>query len=162
MSSTTTTTTKHTTEPYELIYWPGLPGRGEHIRLLFEEANTAYTDTARAPDAVDQLLALVDPSSRSSPGPADDGDHTPACAPPLLRRGALVLSQTTNILLYLGPRLGLAPPLENSDDGGGGLYVVNGLALTALDGLSNEVHDVHHPIATRCVSSIEVDGNFPI
>lgn len=28
------------------------------------------------------------------------------------------------------------------------LYKVNGLALTALDGLSNEVHDCHHPIAS--------------
>ncbi len=34
------------------------------------------------------------------------------------------------------------------DSDPGGLYRVNGLALTALDGLSDEVHDCHHPIST--------------
>jgi hypothetical protein len=29
---------------YELIYWPGLPGRGEFIRLAFEESGTPYVD----------------------------------------------------------------------------------------------------------------------
>lgn len=124
---------------YELIYWPGLPGRGEHVRLALEEAGAAYADTARA-GAPDPVLALIDPSH---PG---DARSAPVCAPPALRTpGGLVLSQTPNILLYLGDAFGgrLAP------EGGDGRYVVHGLALTALDGLSNEVHDVHHPIATR-------------
>lgn len=134
-----------TTSPsYELIYWPGLPGRGEHIRLALEEAGAAYTDTARA-GAPGPVLALIDPSH---PG---DARSAPVCAPPALRTpDGLVLSQTPNILLYLGDRLeGLAP--RPAGDGGddGGRYVVHGLALTALDGLSNEVHDVHHPIAVR-------------
>lgn len=146
-----TTTTKDN-PPYELIYWPGIPGRGEHVRLLLEEARAAYTDTARGPDAAQQVLALVDPSLASDgDSDSDDVKNPPVCAPPILRHGALVLSQTTNILLYLGPRLGLAPRPSTEDDDDGGLYVVNGLALTALDGLSNEVHDVHHPIATGCV-----------
>jgi hypothetical protein len=35
-----------TNPPYELLYWPGIPGRGEFIRLAFEAAGVSYTDTA--------------------------------------------------------------------------------------------------------------------
>lgn len=37
------------------------------------------------------------------------------------------------------------PGLEEDGDA---IYRVNALALTALDGLSNESHDCHHPVAT--------------
>lgn len=141
--------------PYELIYWPGFPGRGEHVRLALEEAGAAYADSARAAggpgECAGRVLALVDPSRvEAGEGEGDDHQGPPVCAPPVLRHGGLVLSQTANILLYLGPRLGLAPAAADPEDGVG-LYVVNGLALTALDGLSDEVHDVHHPVAARCV-----------
>ena len=62
----------------------------------------------------------------------------------MLRHGELLISQTPNILLYLGPKLGLAGPEEDET----AIYKINQLALTALDGLSNEVHDTHHPVAT--------------
>lgn len=42
--------------------------------------------------------------------------------------------------MYLGPRLGLSGPTKTDR------YRVNAFALTALDGLSNEVHACHHPI----------------
>ncbi|GJJ07708.1 hypothetical protein Clacol_001913 [Clathrus columnatus] len=66
-------------------------------------------------------------------------------APPLLQikedSGEIfVLSQTPAILAYIGPKLGL---------GGSNEYehaTINQLTLTALD-LSNEAHDVHHPIS---------------
>ena len=32
--------------PYELLYWPSIPGRGEFIRLAFEAAGVSYKDTA--------------------------------------------------------------------------------------------------------------------
>lgn len=35
-----------TNPPYELLYWPGIPGRGEFIRLAFEAAGVSYKDTA--------------------------------------------------------------------------------------------------------------------
>lgn len=127
--------------PYHLIYWPGLPGRGEHIRLLLEEAGAEYTDTAHIEDGVKEVLALIDPSHTG------DDTNPPLLAPPMLKHGDFLINQTPNILLYLGPKLGLAPKPGDEDEDG--LYVVNGLALTALDGLSNEVHDCHHPIATR-------------
>jgi len=38
------------TEPYELYYWPILPGRGEFVRLVLEEAAVPYVDVARLPE----------------------------------------------------------------------------------------------------------------
>ncbi|KAJ0345821.1 hypothetical protein COL154_010940 [Colletotrichum chrysophilum] len=126
--------------PYELIYWPGLPGRGEHIRLALEEAGAEYTDTAHVEDGVKSVLAQIDAKNTG------DDHNPPPLAPPILKHGDLVISQTPNILLYLGPRTGLAPKPDGED--ADGIYRINALVLTALDGLSNEVHDTHHPIAT--------------
>ena len=126
-------------QPYELIYWPGIPGRGEHIRLAFEETNTAYTDICNASD--DGIRAVIGQISDKNHG---DDSNPPPLAPPILRHGDLTLSQTPSILLYLGPRLGLVPSIDVDPVG---LYHVNALTLTALDGLSNETHDTHHPVA---------------
>ncbi|KAF6805326.1 glutathione s-transferase [Colletotrichum musicola] len=126
--------------PYELIYWPGLPGRGEHVRLALEEAGAEYTDTAHVEDGVKTVLTQIADENLG------DERNPPPLAPPILKHADLLISQTPNILLYLGPRLGLAPQPEGEDSDG--VYRVNALALTALDGLSNEAHDTHHPIAT--------------
>jgi glutathione S-transferase len=116
---------------YELYYWPGIPGRGEFIRLALEEAGADYVDVARGPDGVAEMMKLL--KSASEP-------HIPF-APPFLRDGDLVLAQVANILMYLGPKLGLAPKDERLR------YVANGLQLTITDFVA-EVHDTHHPIAT--------------
>lgn len=125
--------------PYELLYWPTIPGRGEHIRLCFEETQTPYTDACNE-DKKTGMSALTSLISAKNTG---DATNPPPLAPPLLRHGELLLSQTPNILLYLGPKLGLAGP-EGDEDA---IYHINQLALTALDGLSNEPHDTHHPVA---------------
>lgn len=39
-------TTAKSHPDYELIYLPGLPGRGEFIRLAFEAAGVSYKDPA--------------------------------------------------------------------------------------------------------------------
>ncbi|KAB8068602.1 glutathione S-transferase [Aspergillus leporis] len=122
--------------PYHLIYWPGIPGRGEFIRLALEEAGAEYTDTAHQKDGINTVLSLVNENNKG------DKSGPPPFAPPILEHGDLRLSQTPNILLYLGPRLGLTP-------GGDADYHVHSLALTALDGLSNEPHDTHHPVAVE-------------
>ncbi|KAK7949343.1 uncharacterized protein PG986_010229 [Apiospora aurea] len=123
--------------PYELIYWPGIPGRGEHVRLLLEEAGATYTDTAH--QGPDPVLSMIGASNLG------DEANPPYLAPPMLRHGDLVISQTPNILMYLAPRLGLAGDSSSEDEDA--IYRLNALVLTALDGLSNEVHDCHHPIA---------------
>ncbi|KAF4461777.1 glutathione S-transferase [Fusarium albosuccineum] len=122
--------------PYELIYWPGLPGRGELIRLLFEEAGVPYVDSARTPD---KAAALV--MSHISPESVGDDHNPPPLAPPILKHGDLVIPQVPNILLYIAPRIGLAPKE------GHGVYHLNGIVLTIIDGLVNEMHETHHPIA---------------
>ena len=82
---------------YELYYWPHIQGRGEFIRLALEEAGADYVDVARKPEsdgggraAVQRLLE-------------DAADGRTPFAPPLLKAGKLLLSQTANILQYLGP-----------------------------------------------------------
>ncbi|KAH8596162.1 glutathione S-transferase domain-containing protein [Bisporella sp. PMI_857] len=124
--------------PYELLYWPGFPGRGEHIRLVLEEAGASYTDPAHTKDGIKAVLAQIDNSS------IGDELNPPTSAPPILKHGDLIIHQTPNVLLYLGERLGLVPSKEDDEHG---IYRVNALTLTALDGFSNEVHDCHHPIA---------------
>lgn len=124
--------------PYELIYWPEIPGRGEHIRLAFEETCTEYVDVSNATEA--GVKAVLGQISEENLG---DEHNPPPLAPPILKHGNLLISQTSNILLYLGPQLGLVPDTASDPDG---IYKVNSLTLTALDGLSNEVHDLHHPI----------------
>ena len=119
---------------YELYYWPTIQGRGEFIRLALEEAGADYRDIARLPERKGQgmpaMLACL------------DGDNTPqaAYAPPVLRDGDLLIGQTTNLLLYLGRRLGLAPRAES------GRLWLNQLQLTMADWLT-EVHDTHHPLS---------------
>jgi glutathione S-transferase len=117
---------------YELYYWPTIQGRGEFVRLALEEAGADYVDVARRPGrrgmpAMRKVLA----SKRVA--------HPPY-APPFLKAGKLVIGQTANILLYLGPRLGLAPR-----DEAGALWV-HQLQLTIAD-LVTHIHDTHHPIS---------------
>ena len=119
---------------YELYYWPTIQGRGEFIRLALEEAGADYRDIARLPERKGQglpaMLACLDGGS---------APHA-AYAPPVLRDGDLLIGQTTNILLYLGKRLGLAPRAES------GRLWLNQLQLTMADWLT-EVHDTHHPLS---------------
>ena len=117
---------------YELYYWPTIQGRGEFVRLALEEAGADYVDIARRPGrrgvpAMKKVLA----AKRLA---------RPPYAPPFLKAGKLVIAQTANILLYLGPRLGLAPR-----DEAGALWA-HQLQLTIAD-LVTHIHDTHHPIS---------------
>ncbi|OTA80262.1 hypothetical protein M434DRAFT_25584 [Hypoxylon sp. CO27-5] len=125
--------------PYELIYYTGVPGRGEHIRLALEEAGAPYTDTSSLP--MDKCREAV--TAYLNDGYLGEKGNPPYYAPPLFKHRDLIISQTSNILMYLGPKLGLGGSKEND------VWRVNALTLTALDGLSNEVHDCHHPIAVE-------------
>ena len=126
--------------PYELLYWPGIPGRGEPIRLCFEATSTPYTDISNT-SKNDGISAIVKNISDKNLG---DATNPPPLAPPMLKHGDMLISQLPNILFYLGPKLGLAGDPEDES----AVYYINELALTALDGLSNEAHDTHHPVAS--------------
>jgi len=116
--------------PYELYYWDGIQGRGEFVRLALEEAGAKYVDKCRSSTGTQAMMEFL----KGSHG----HDQTPF-APPFLKDGELVVSHVANILLYLGPKLGLAPDDEKSR------LIANGLQLTIADFVS-EVHDTHHPI----------------
>jgi glutathione S-transferase len=114
---------------YELYYWSGLQGRGEFVRLAFEEAGVAYADMARRPDGTAAMMKLM--QRKTAPAPF---------APPFLKHGDLIIPHVANILLYLGLRLNLAPQEEATR------HVLHGLQLTITD-IVAEVHDTHHPIS---------------
>ena len=118
---------------YELYYWPTIQGRGEFVRLALEEAGADYIDVARRPGkrGVPAMTKLMD----------DRRSKRPPYAPPFIKAGKLVIAQTANILLYLGPRLRLAPRDE------AGRLWAHQLQLTISD-LVVEIHDSHHPVTT--------------
>lgn len=124
-------------DEYSLIYWPAIPGRGEFVRLLFEETGTPYSDVAKSSpqDAVSQILEL-----NAAVDPISSGSNPSVNAPPVIRHGSFVISQTPAILLYLAPRLGLSPPPTEL-----AYHHLNAIALTLLDGFVAEMHDTHHP-----------------
>jgi len=117
---------------YELYYWPSIQGRGEFIRLALEDARARYVDVAREPGGMRAMQKLLagDLGAGTSPTPF---------APPFLRHGRLVIAQTSTILAYLAPRLGLEPKGE------AGRWAAQQHQLTLADWVA-EAHDTHHPI----------------
>ncbi len=117
---------------YELYYWPNIQGRGEFIRLALEDAGADYVDVARRPGkrGMPAMKKLLE----------DKRLAHPPYAPPFLRDGKRIIAQTANILLYLGPRLNLAPRDE------AGRLWAHQLQLTIAD-LVLEIHDTHHPVS---------------
>ncbi|MBV9528419.1 glutathione S-transferase [Sphingomonas sp.] len=115
-------------EPYDLWYWPEIPGRGEFVRLALEAGGIAYRDRAREEGSE----ALVkDMRARLGERPF---------APPYLLIGDHCLAQTANILLYLGDHhgVGLSRPYPRC--------FAHQLQLTIAD-IVAEAHNVHHPVA---------------
>lgn len=117
---------------YELYYWPSIQGRGEFVRLALEEGGARYADVARRSSGMSTMIRLLDGSRIKRP----------PYAPPFLKAGKLMIGQTANVLLYLGPRLGLAPRDE------AGRLWVHQLQLTVID-LVKEAHDTHHPLSSQ-------------
>ena len=116
---------------YQLYYWPEIQGRGEFVRLALEEAGAEYIDVARRRGGENKMFHFMQ-RARLKQSPF---------APPFLKAGNLVIGQTTNILMFLGRRHGLAPSAE------AGLLWAHQLELTIADFLV-EIHDTHHPIGS--------------
>lgn len=120
---------------YELYYWPGLQGRGEFVRLAFEEAAVRYRDMALVSEAqgggAGGLLAYMGDANLSHP----------PFAPPFLKVGRRLIGQTANILMFLGVRLRLAGRSQSER------LWIHQLQLTLAD-LIAEVHDTHHPLGS--------------
>lgn len=119
---------------YKLYYWPSIQGRGEFVRLVFEEAGQTYVDVARLPQeqggGAQSIRTMLE----------DNAFGTPPFAPPVLRVGELQLAQTAAICRYVAQHCGLMP--ANEDD----RWRADQLMITIMDHVV-EAHDTHHPIA---------------
>lgn len=114
---------------YALYYWPGIQGRGEFVRLAFEEAGVAYDDVGRRD--MDATMKMLKPQP---------GVLTPF-ALPVLQHGKVFVAHTAAILEYVAPRIGLVPKSEAAR------RRAHQIQLTIADFLV-EVHDTHHPIGS--------------
>jgi glutathione S-transferase len=120
------------TTPYELLYWPGIQGRGEFVRLAFEAAGVRYLDVGRLPASQGgggRIARLLE----------EEGPFLTPLGPPALRYGRVLVAHTAAILQWLAPRIGMVPRAEASR------LRAHQLQLTVTD-LIAEVHDTHHPL----------------
>src|SRR3569623_1847180 len=106
---------------YELHYWPGIQGRGEFVRL----------DIAQTEGGMRRMQRFM----------GDPKLPRPPFACPFLVDGKRVIGQTSLILQYLGPKLGLVGASEADR-----LWTQQ-VQLTIADFVA-EAHDVHHPVAS--------------
>lgn len=119
--------------PYQLHYWPNIPGRGEFVRLALEAAGAPYVDVARGDASKGQSLpALFHLLNHESIA-------RPPFACPVLVDGKQVIGQTAAILLYLGPRLKLVGAGEADR------LWTHQIQLTIADAM-DEAHNTHHPL----------------
>ena len=114
----------------ELYYWPMIQGRGEFVRLALEEAGVRYVDVAREKGGMRAMQRFLDGGARGAL----------PFAPPFVKVGRTIVSQTANALAFLAPRLGLVP------DDDAARAEASQIQLTIADVVA-EAHDTHHPIA---------------
>ncbi|WP_431096173.1 glutathione S-transferase [Polaromonas aquatica] len=121
--------------PYELHYWPTIQGRGEFVRLALEAAGADYVDIARGREdegrGIPAMMHFMDSADVLQP----------PFAPPFLVDGKTIVGQSSAILLYLGPRLGLVDKSETRR------LWTHQLQLTIADVVA-EAHETHHPVGT--------------
>src|SRR5262247_4186109 len=88
---------------YELYYWPGIQGRGEFVRLVFEDAGVPYRDVARLPESEGGGVPILMKVLKGHL------DGALPLAPPIVRVGDVVVSQSPLVCRFLGERFGLVP-----------------------------------------------------
>jgi glutathione S-transferase len=115
---------------YELYYWPTIPGRGEFVRLVLEDADQPYVDVARLPEAEGGGMAGLKRALAETPL---------GFAPPILRFGQQSICQTLQICHFLAKRHGRLPAGASAE------YDAQHLAGSLYDFVV-EIHNVHHPL----------------
>ena len=135
-------------------------------------SKAASPEQVSRPNAEQAVLVPSDAGSLRLVEGVDGTDTTDTChadknplpfAPPCLKHGDVVISQTPNILLYLATHISAPVDLDSSGAEGAepakkkakasaasvddpATFHANELALTILD-LNNEAHDTHHPVS---------------
>lgn len=132
-------------DQWKLYYHSFLPGRGDFVRLMFEELGVEYEDVCRTRGS-DEMTKLV------------RGEHGgwPLRAPPIVQNGDFYLSQTPAILQYLGRKYGAYPT--------GGLEEearAEQVNLMVFD-LIAEGHDCYHPLDKCGTYESQKDAAAPL
>ena len=94
-------------EEWKLVYWTGMAGRGEFVRLMFEEAGVTYEDVGET-QGVQAVLDYMQ-------GKKEDGGGMPIYAPPIIIRDQFRMCQMPAILQYLGKKYNMAPETPEDD-----------------------------------------------
>lgn len=85
-----------------LYYWAGFPGRGEFIRLIFEEAGVPYSEVNDGTKLYNEIIT-------------GQLDLFPHFAPPVIKKGAFTLSQTHVASRYLAEKFDLLPGYDTGN-----------------------------------------------
>ena len=115
---------------WKLFYWHVLPGRGDYVRLMFEEAGVQYEDVCRVQNSSEACVKFY----------KWENEGFPVIAPPIIQHGEFVLNETPAILQYLGRKFKLYPE--------GGLEV-EARAMQIVEVVLDyhaEGHDAFHPV----------------
>lgn len=115
-------------EDYELFYWPGLPGRGEVVRMVLAAAGVSWRDNL----SVEAVMFHRTFKNQGNLG----------FAPPYIQdqSNGLVLAQLPAILQLLGEKHGLAP----ADPAGRAAIMSHCLSIADM---WQGFHDCHHPVS---------------
>ena len=84
-----------------------MAGRGEFVRLMFEEAGVTYEDVGET-QGVQTVLDYMQ-------GKKEDGGGMPIYAPPIIIRDQFRMCQMPAILQYLGKKYNMAPETPEGD-----------------------------------------------
>ncbi|KAK9767033.1 hypothetical protein K7432_003468 [Basidiobolus ranarum] len=116
-------------DAWKLYYWPGMPGRGEFIRLLFIETSTPFEDVFAGKDW-------------EAVGKVNYELSKEFFALPTIKHNEFLLSQTPVICRYLAVKLqnGILYPQEET------LGYQAEMIMAGIVDLTAEGHDAWHPI----------------
>lgn len=108
---------------WQLFYWPNLSGRGDYVRLMFEEAGVAYEDVGQE-KGVDEVRKYY----------LNEHEGNIVAAPPIIRHktDGFVMCASPAILAYLGDKFGMSP--ENTAEERGYALQVQGGGAAATAG----------------------------
>jgi len=107
-----TTDEEKTEKAWDFYYhaWGHMLGRGEYVRLMFEELGVPYVEKTR--DDPGAAARFCWGSDKHTGEPENKG--MPVLFPPVIVRDGFTLCQTPAILRYLGEKYGAAP--QNPED----------------------------------------------